>query len=193
MMQDVDRLLLLLISLSCLLRSLVCEPQVYSPDEVQMIKPPNMSLYLDNATNEPKHDIWVMLYMCSPSSSKQVNECRKRYKSDVDQFLRKGQPCCSRSKLASCISSGLKPPCDRFADPMVQMIANSTRECDHISYPSFDCFIILNTNLILGIAVSSLFITICCAIIQLCKCLCRCCRRTFKICHKFDRSSTSSA
>lgn len=165
---------------------------VAEEDYVQLMKPPNMSLYLDNTTNEPKHDIWVMLYMCSPSSSKHVNECRKQYKRDVEQYGRAGQPCCSRSKLASCLSIGLKPPCDRFADPMVQLIANSSRSCDHISYPSFDCFVILNTNLILGISITILTITILCAIIHACKAMCACCRRSFQVCHKFDRSSVSS-
>ena len=169
-------------------------PQYREEEEVLPVKPPNMSEYLDNTTNEPKHDIWVMLYMCSPSSSKHVNECRKTYRKDVEQYGRKGQPCCSRSKLASCLSSGLKPPCDRFAEPMVQLIANSTRSCEDSlpSYPSLDCFIILNTNLILGVSITVLAITIFCAIIHVCKSLCRCCRRSFKFCQKFDRTSVSS-
>ena len=168
-------------------------PSDQSEIELLAMKPPNMSQYLDNTTNEPKHDIWVMLFMCSPASSKHVNECRKWYKKDTDQYGRQGQPCCSRAKLAACISSGLRSPCDRFAEPMVQMIANSTRACDHISYPSFDCFIILNTNLILGLSITTLTITLLCAIIHVCKAICRCCRRSFQFCHKFDRTSISSA
>ena len=120
-------------------------------------------------------DVLAELQHCSGKSSTAVNECRDQYTSDVNQFGRKGPPCCAYSKLVYCLNESLVKPCDKYVDRLLGLFqADEPKDCEGIEYPSVSCLITVKSNLIFGTAITALVLCIICIIYYCCKCICKC-------------------
>lgn len=133
-------------------------------------------------------DVLFELQHCSAKSTKDVNNCYKTYESDVSQFGRRGEPCCSYVKFVKCLNDTLILPCIKYVDPLVKLyIKEKPKHCEEITYPSISCLVIVNTNIIIGVSIFILTVTVCCGLIHVCRCLCRCFKNC---CGKFRRDSS---
>lgn len=120
-------------------------------------------------------DVLAELRHCSAQSSTAVNECREDYASDVNQFGRKGPPCCAYSKLIYCLNESLVKPCDKYVDRLLELfLADKPKDCEGVEYPSFSCLINVKSNIIFGTAITALILSIACIVYYCCKCICKC-------------------
>ena len=121
-------------------------------------------------------DVLAELRHCSSKSSAAVNECREEYSSDVNQYGRKGAPCCAYAKLIYCLNESLEKPCDKYISRLLDLFqADKPKDCEGIEYPSISCFITVKSNLIFGTALTALILSVTCVIYYCCKCICKCC------------------
>lgn len=122
-------------------------------------------------------DVLAELRHCSAKSSKAVQNCYKTYESDVNQYGRRGEPCCAQAKFVGCLHDSLILPCNKYVDRLVKLyIKEKPKNCEKVVYPSITCFFIVNSNIILVVSIAILVLTLCCGLIHLCKCIARCCR-----------------
>lgn len=121
-------------------------------------------------------DVLAELRHCSAKSSKAVNDCRDQYDADVNQYGRRGPPCCAYSKFVYCLEDALVRPCDKYVSRLLELFVNEKPAgCEEISYPSISCMITVNTNIIFGTAILALALSAACAVYYSCKCLCKTC------------------
>lgn len=120
-------------------------------------------------------DVLAELKHCSSHSTVAVNECRQDYTNDVNQYGRKGPPCCAYTKLVYCLNDSLSKPCDKYIGPLLELFkADQPQDCEGVEYPSVSCLITVKSNIILGTAITALSLSIACIIYYICKCICKC-------------------
>lgn len=141
---------------------------------------PNPSFFPAIGTYNSSHDdVLAELRHCSSKSSRDVNNCHKTYESDINQFGRRGEPCCGYVKFVRCLENSLILPCNKYVDRLVKLyIKEKPKHCEDVVYPSMSCLVIVNTNVIITVSVVILAVTVLCGLIHVCRCLCRC----FKTC-----------
>ena len=133
--------------------------------------------FSSNSSRGGNDDVLAELRHCSIKSSKDVTNCHKSYENDLNQYGRRGSPCCAYVKFKKCLEDSLILPCNKYIDRLIDLyVKEKPVDCEGFSYPSFTCVVNVHTNYILGISLSILFITFCCGFIYICKCFCRCCK-----------------